>query len=100
MRRPFLAFLLSFALLGMQHELAVHAFSHLAGGQKQGYTAPQKAQACLTCELLASGTDGIPASMAATPVACTSAPVAPVGFTTRAVAAPACYSSRAPPPLL
>ena len=97
MRRNFLAFVLSFLLLGMQQEVAVHALQHLGARQEQGATAPHQGVPCVTCELLASGTDGVPASSHWTGAAFDCAPVAPVAFATRAVAAPAGYSPRAPP---
>jgi hypothetical protein len=99
-RRAFLAFLLSFLLLSLQQEVAVHAFGHLGIGHKQGATTPHEYQPCATCELLASGADSIPASVVAPVADCESTAVAQVAFATRAVAAPAFYSPRAPPVLL
>ena len=99
MRRTFHAFLLSFLLLGLQQAVVVHAFEHLGGAHEQGASAPQKYQSCATCELLASGADGIPASTTVPGANDACAPVVPFAFTTRAVAAPACYSPRAPPVL-
>jgi hypothetical protein len=99
-RRIFLAFLLSFLLLSLQREVAVHALGHLGNRHEQGATTPQQGQPCAECELLASGADSIPASAVAPVADCESTLVAQVAFTTRTVAAPACYSPRAPPVLL
>jgi len=100
LRRTLLAFLLSFLLLGLQQEVAVHALGHLGGPHKQEATAPHQGQPCAKCELLASGADGVPVSASASHADGASLPVAPVAFTTRALAAPASYSPRAPPALL
>jgi hypothetical protein len=98
-RRFLLPFLLSFALLGLQHETAVHAFAHYADRQADGLTAPHAALACTVCELLASGGDGAPATFAASALPGAPPQAAATGFATRAVAAPAVYASRAPPVL-
>lgn len=99
MRRPFFAFLLSFLLLGLQQEVTVHALGHLEHHGEQGATTPHEGEPCAECQLLAAGANGIPTSPDSRDAACASVPVAHVAFATRAVAAPACYSPRAPPPL-
>jgi hypothetical protein len=98
-RRPLLAFVLSFLLLGLQQEVAVHTLWHLDLGHGPKATVPHEGQPCAECLLLASGADSVATSPASPDAACASAPVAPVAFITRAVAAPACYSPRAPPVL-
>jgi hypothetical protein len=98
-RRTFRIVFLCLSLLGLQQQLAVHAYAHLPDPGKAGYTLSDEDAACPTCELLASGANGLascPASAGATSAAL---PTAPAGFSSRAVAAPACYSSRAPPAL-
>jgi hypothetical protein len=98
-RRPYLALVLSFLLLGMQQVASVHAFEHLASRHEQGAAAPHEVEPCATCELLASGADGIPSPVHATAAECDTARALPVAFTSRTVAAPSCYASRAPPSL-
>lgn len=99
MRRAFLALLLSFLLLGMQQAVAVHSFEHLGTSREQGATVPHEGAPCDTCELLASGTNGIPTSIHWTAATATQPHAAPVAFASRPVAAPAGYSPRAPPVL-
>jgi hypothetical protein len=95
--RTFVTLALAFLLLSLQHEAAVHALEHRADRHEQRVTTPQKGEPCAKCELLASGADGIPATGAPSGAGCASSPVAQVAFTSRAVTAPSCYSSRAPP---
>jgi hypothetical protein len=94
-----LAILLSFLLLGMRQQEAAHSFEHLGTQQKPGVTMPHDGGACATCELLAAGADGVPAAAGTLAIAREGTAVPVVAFSTRAVAAPAAYASRAPPGL-
>lgn len=99
-RRTFLAFALAFLLLGLQHQGYVHALSHLGSKHEAGMAAPAGAEACAQCALLASGADGVPGSFVPAFAAGAPAGHAIARFTSRPVAAPAVYASRAPPVLL
>lgn len=99
MLRAFHAFLLAFLLLGFQQREVVHAFEHLGTRHGPSATLAHPGVACATCELLAAGADGVPATAFTAPVAGGDAAPASLDFVSRAVAAPAAYSSRAPPPL-
>ncbi len=81
----------------MQQEAAVHALDHLATRHEQGAAAPHEGAPCIECRLLASGGDGIPSAIHTADATFDRAAAAPAAFATRPVAAPACYSSRAPP---
>jgi hypothetical protein len=89
--------LLSFLLLGMQQQQAVHALTHLGTNHGQGATTAHEAGACVTCELLASGANGVPASQPPAAAASDDPGSPAVAFVTRAVAPAAGYSPRAPP---
>jgi hypothetical protein len=99
LRRALLAFLLSFLLLNLQQEVIAHAFGHLVDTHEQEAAAPHQGQPCATCELLASGADGVPASAPAPDADGASLPAARIAFASRSVAAPAPYCARAPPAL-
>jgi hypothetical protein len=98
MRRPFFALALALLLLGFQHLALTHAYAHRGTHHEDGARTTDRAEACLACELLASGADGIPASSVASCLSPAPMGVSSVAFATRAVAAPAFYASRAPPP--
>lgn len=102
--RPIVVLLFALLLLGMQHRVQVHALQHLDAKlhprQAQVMPPPVADALCLECALQAAGTSVIPADIAAT-----SAPASRFGrvdraITTRRLAAPSYYASRAPPPLL
>ncbi len=99
MNRAFVAIILSLLLLGMRQLEAAHSLEHLGSGHEPRATMPHDGGACSTCELLAAGADGVPAAAGTLAIAQDGTQVAVVAFSTRAVAAPAAYSSRAPPRL-
>ena len=100
--RALLAALFVLLLLGMQHEVQVHALQHHLGAalhsaHDQGLQRPVADLACLECALLAGG-----APVIADTAASHAASVAPfehtaLAITSRTPAAPSYYSSRAPP---
>ncbi|MEO8740952.1 MAG: hypothetical protein ABI537_14785 [Casimicrobiaceae bacterium] len=102
--RRFVTLLFALLLLGMQHQLQVHALQHLDSvlhaRHDTGLQAPVADASCLECALLAAGTSAIPGGHSSTPA------LAPVGerqhvaTAARRLAAPSYYSSRAPPSLL
>jgi hypothetical protein len=90
-------------LLSMQHEAQVHAFSHFghhaAHADGTGIASTQADSECASCALLAAGSNAVPA---ASPLLFASALAdenAQSTFRSHALAAPACYQSRAPPAL-
>jgi hypothetical protein len=95
-----------FALLFlfMQREVQVHALQHLGGllhpAQQQSLQAPAADVTCLECSLLASGSPGIAADLAAMPPAAVTTQRIYSAVAARRLAAPSYYSSRAPPQLL
>jgi hypothetical protein len=104
MRRRILLFVLSFVLLGMQHEAQVHFLSHLCSGlarsQETEFVLPHADDACLECALLAAGTSG---AIGDQPSVETTSPVTTrpwFAFRSRSADAPIYFSSRAPPVLL
>jgi len=96
-RRLLHALFLCLALLGFQQQLAAHAYAHLANARTEGLAAPGNGAACATCEILASGSNGVSAFLPEVSPACADGVVASGRFFSRAAAAPACYRSRAPP---
>lgn len=98
--RNVLVALLSFLLLGMQHETLVHAFQHdaarLAASEKS-LTRTTAEGPCITCALNAG------ASHALVAIAVFAAPAAPAftpatsSYRSRFSRAPVYYASRAPP---
>jgi hypothetical protein len=91
-------------MLGMQHELQVHALQHLGPtlhpAQEQGLQAPVADVACLECSLLAGGASAIAVEFPALPPAAVATQRIVSALATRTLAAPSWYSSRAPPPPL
>jgi hypothetical protein len=102
MRRALLVCLLAL-LLSMQHEVYVHAFSHFApfAGQAHdtGFASMLADAECPRCALLAAGSNAVPAQTQSTFVAALADESEGAVFRSRAVAAPAFFSSRAPPVL-
>jgi len=98
--RTILVALLSFLLLGMQHETLVHAFQHDAArlnAGKQSLTGTAAEGSCVTCVLNAGGSNAVVTSAPA-PVA-VALGFAPVlsSFRSGRSPAPVYYSTRAPP---
>ena len=98
--RTILVALLSFLLLGMQHETLVHAFQHDAArlsASKKSLTRTSAEGPCVTCALNAG------AGHALVAVAVSRAPAAPAflpapsSYHSRLSRAPVYYASRAPP---
>jgi predicted TPR repeat methyltransferase len=102
MRRAVVLCLLAL-LLSMQQEVQVHAFSHMARQAAHAHdtgSAVALADAgCARCALLAAGSNAVPAALPSLFVAALADEGAGSGFRSRAVAAPACFRSRAPPVL-
>ena len=102
--RALLSVLFVLLMLGMQHEVQVHAFQHLGAAlhaaQEQGLQAPVADIVCLECALLAGGASALAPEFPAVPPAAVGGRRFIGALATRALSAPAYYSSRAPPPLL
>jgi hypothetical protein len=101
MRRAILFAILSLLLLGLQQQAYVHPLAHLAGravpAQGAVVSTPHATADCLECALLSGGFHTVhhaPAEVARVAPAVALPNAAPVA---RATAAPAWYSSRAPP---
>ncbi len=99
MLRRLPALLLAFLLLGLQQQVAVHVFEHLASRHDPGLEAPAGSASCATCEILASGADSVPATALPALATRVAPDFQPAAFTSRPVAFAASYRSRAPPPL-
>jgi hypothetical protein len=91
-------------LLGMQHEVQVHALQHLGAAlhprQDQGLQAPVADAPCVECALLAGATSVAVGSDAAQNAVLAPAEHILIAIASRSLAAPSSYSSRAPPSLL
>ncbi len=103
MIRVFLTACLSLLLVGMQCELLVHEVDHLRAKVQRGYEAGLYKAAsgtCVECALLASGSHSVPAAdQTQEHNAWFPARLAPGRESPWAVAPPAFYRSRAPPPV-
>ena len=101
--RRVLALCLLALLLSMQHEAQVHAFSHFghhaAHADGTGMASTQADTECARCALLAAGKDAFPAASPLLFAAALADESTRSAFRSRAVAAPACFHSRAPPVL-
>ena len=103
MQRTVLTVLFSLLLLAMQLEGQRHELQHFGdqhrsheqGLQKSASNAP-----CIECALLAGGSHAVAGSVASLPWAIVDSGRVGIWFSSLAVAAPAYYSSRAPPTLL
>ena len=91
-------------LLGMQHEVQVHALQHLGATlhprHDQGLQAPIADAPCLECALLAGCASVIGAGDSEQSFAPVPAERIVIAIASRSLAAPSSYSSRAPPSLL
>ena len=91
-------------LLGMQHEVQVHALQHLGSilhpAHEQGIQQPTVDASCLECSLLASGSLGVATEIAGLPATDVGTSRIVSTVESRSLAAPSYYSSRAPPSLL
>ena len=91
-------------LLGMQREVQVHALQHLGSvlhpAHEQGVQQPSTDVSCLECSLLAGGAPAIATAIAGLPATAIGTSRVVSVITSRSLAAPSYYSSRAPPPLL
>jgi hypothetical protein len=99
MRRVLVLCLLAL-LLSLQHEVQVHAFSHLSaqGDRRDTVQVSNPADAgCERCALLATGASAVPAASHSPALAERAGARMQSVFRSRAVSAPACFSSRAPP---
>jgi len=104
MRRPFLFAVLTFLLLAMQNEALVHSFAHLDSRvprpERTEVALPHAVADCAECALLASGSSTLtgdpPVLRSRESVSERPQPA----YQSRAAAAPAYFSSRAPPVLL
>jgi hypothetical protein len=101
MRRSTLALLLAFLLIAFQQQVVMHALEHVGAGQQAGVASPANApEHCAECDLLAAGADSIDSGSRISQASAVPLDAAPAAFTSRAVGAPAVYSSRGPPALL
>jgi len=102
MRRVLVLCLLAL-LLSLQHEAQVHAFAHFAPraahADDTGMASPHVDTECTWCALLAAGSNAVPAASPLLFAAALTGEHARSTFRSRAVAAPACFQSRAPPVL-
>lgn len=100
--RVLLSVLFALLLLGVQHEVQVHALQHLGvalhPAQEQGLQAPAADVVCLECSLLAGGASAVAVEFTALPPASIATQRIVSAATTRSLSAPSYYSSRAPPP--
>jgi hypothetical protein len=101
--RRFVALLFALLLLGMQHQLQVHALQHLDSllhaRHDTGLQAPVADASCLECALLASGTSAVGTCHTAVPAVASAGERLHLAIAPRHLAAPSYYSSRAPPSL-
>jgi len=104
MQRTVLTVLFSLLMLGMQLEGQRHALQHLGDRlhqrHEQGLQLPHVDLACAECALLAGTSNAVAASSDSPLFAAVAAERFDATFSSRGVAAPAYYSSRAPPFLL
>jgi hypothetical protein len=104
MQRTVLTVLFSLLLLGMQLEGQRHEVQHLGDqlhrAHEQGLQKSSTNSPCIECALLASGSHAVAGSVASLSLAIVDSGRVGIRFASPAVAAPAYYSSRAPPTLL
>jgi hypothetical protein len=103
-QRTVLTVLFSLLLFGMQLEGQRHEVQHLGGqlhrSHEQGLQKSASNSPCIECALLAGGSHALASSAASPPPAVVDSGRVGIRFSSLAVAAPAYYSSRAPPTLL
>lgn len=103
-RTVFLTFVFSLLMLGMQLEGQRHALQHLGDRlhrpHEQGLQLPQGEIVCAECALLAGTSNAVATSGAPTLNVVATNERLDAQFLSQSVAAPAYYSSRAPPILL
>ncbi len=99
-----LTFVFSLLMLGMQLEGQRHTLQHLGDRlhrpHEQGLQLPQGDIACAECALLAGTSNTVAGSIASTLPVVAANERLDAQFLSQSVAAPAYYSSRAPPLLL
>jgi len=104
MQRTVLTVLFSLLLFGMQLEGQRHEVQHLGDqlhrSHEQGLQKSASNSPCIECALLAGGSHAVASSVASLPPAIVDSGRVGIWFSSLAVAAPAYYSSRAPPTLL
>lgn len=104
MQRTFLTVVFSMLMLGMQLEGQRHALQHLGDQlhrhQQQGLQLPQGEVVCAECALLAGTSNAVAGNSALPLLAAAAIERIHAQFSSRSVAAPTYYSSRAPPVLL
>jgi len=104
MQRTVLTVLCSLMLFGMQLEGQRHEVQHLGDqlhrAHEQGLQKSATNSPCIECALLASGSHAVAGSVASLSLAIVDSGRVGIRFASPAVAAPAYYSSRAPPTLL
>jgi hypothetical protein len=104
MQRTVLTVLFSLLLFGMQLEGQRHEVQHLGDqlhqSHEQGLQKSASNSPCIECALLASGSHAVAGSVASPALAIVDSGGVGIRFASLAVAAPAYYSSRAPPTLL
>ena len=102
--RPFIALLFALLLLGMQHQVQVHALQHLGSVLHPKHDPVLQTQiadaSCVECALLAAGTSAIAGNHDAAPAVALIGERMHFAIATRRLAAPSYYSSRAPPLLV
>ena len=102
--RPLIVLLFALLLLGMQHQVQVHALQHLGSVLHPKHDPGLQTQvvdaSCVECALLAAGTSAIAGSHDAVPAVAIIAERLHFAIATRRLAAPSYYSSRAPPSLV
>jgi len=104
MQRTVLTVLFSLLLLGMQLEGQRHEVQHLGDqlhrSHEQSLQKSASNSPCIECALLAGGSHAVAGSVASPAAAIVDSGSVGIRFASLAVAAPAYYSSRAPPTLL
>jgi CII-binding regulator of phage lambda lysogenization HflD len=103
-RTVLLTFVFSLLMLGMQLEGQRHALQHVGDRlhrpHEQGLQLPQGEMVCAECALLAGTSNAVATSSASTLTVVATNERIDAQFLSQSVAAPAYYSSRAPPVLL
>jgi len=104
MQRTLLTVLFSLLFFGMQLEGQRHEVQHfgdqLHRWHEQGLQKSASNSPCTECALLAGGSHAVAGDVASLPPAIVDSGRVGIWFSSLAVAAPAYYSSRAPPTLL
>jgi hypothetical protein len=102
-QHTFLTVLFSLLLFGMQLEGQRHELQHfgdqLRWWHEQGLQQSASNSPCIECALLAGGSHAIASGVASPPPAIVDSGRVGIRFSSQEVAAPAYYSSRAPPML-